>query len=384
MPEVNVKLNVIRWAYNQSDEKILGEKLVKHIKEWLDGVKLPTFNQIQEFSKKSHIPLGYFFLKEPPVEKIDLLSYRTIDSYKLEKPSRNLIDTIREMELIQEWMSDYRHFIEADELGIVGSMQNNNNYLEISRTIRKDLNLNKNWHTSCKDVTSAFNYLRNLLENIGIIVMVNSVVGNNNHRPLDINEFRAFVMVNKIAPLIFINGTDSKAARLFSLFHELAHIWIGISNLYNDTNNTLEGVNKVESICNAVAAELILPNDIFLIEWENNFNDHQEKIKKISMKYYCSEVVVARKALDNKKINYDDYISIVLNSIKNFNISKVKNTTGGDYYNTMKSRLDRIFVRALCDSVNTGRTSYTEAYRLTNTSSKTFAKVVEKFGGTLW
>ena len=50
----------------------------------------------------------------------------------------------------------------------------------------------------------------------------------------------------------------------------------------------------------------------------------------------------------------------------------------------MTSRLDRCFIRALCESINMGRTSYTEAYRLTNTSRKTFSEVADRLGGAEW
>ena len=82
MPTVNVNVQpaIISWALSQTSEEKLGTKLMENIKQWLDGTKRPTFNQIEDFSKKSHIPLGYFFLQTPPVEQISLLEYRTLDS----------------------------------------------------------------------------------------------------------------------------------------------------------------------------------------------------------------------------------------------------------------------------------------------------------------
>ena len=72
MPAINVNIQpeVIHWALSQTQESKLGDKLMKNIKHWLDGTKTPTFNQIEDFSKKSNIPLGYFFLQTPPKEYI--------------------------------------------------------------------------------------------------------------------------------------------------------------------------------------------------------------------------------------------------------------------------------------------------------------------------
>ena len=215
--------------------------------------------------------------------------------------------------------------------------------------------------------------------------MMNGVVGKNTHRALDINEFRAFAMVDDWAPLIFINAADSNGARLFSLLHEVAHIWIGVDDLYNDRRNRTDGVSPTEVMCNAVAGELIVPKSVFMNKWNNSATDAYAAITELAGYFHCGEIVIARKALDCNKITQDVYNKVVQTAIDNYNqIKENKASSGGNYYNTMGSRLDGCFVRALCESINIGRTSYTEAYRLTNTSRKTFSDVVQHFGGVEW
>ena len=82
----------------------------------------------------------------------------------------------------------------------------------------------------------------------------------------------------------------------------------------------------------------------------------------------------------------DVYNKVVQTAIDNYNQMREnrESSGGGNYYNTMGSRLDGHFVKALCESINMGRTSYTEAYRLTNTSRKTFSEVAKQFGGVEW
>lgn len=267
MPAVNVNIEpeIIKWALSQTQKEKLGDKLMSHITQWLNGTKTPTFNQIEDFSRKANIPLGYFFLQTPPVEQLDLLEYRRVESIQLVNPSRNLIDTVHEMENIQDWMRDYRQDLGYDTLTIVGCMKNSGNVQTIVNRIRKDLELDIKWYERCKDSRDAFGVIRSQVEACGVIVMMNGIVGKNTHRTLDINEFRAFAMIDEWAPLIFINAADSNGARLFSLLHEVAHIWIGLDDLYNDRHNRVDGVSSVEVLCNAVAGELLVPKYYFWI-----------------------------------------------------------------------------------------------------------------------
>lgn len=384
MPTVNVNIRpeIINWALSRTPVEKLGDKLMNNITKWLDGTKIPTFNQIEDFSKRSNIPLGYFFLQTPPVEQIGLLEYRTVDSIQLANPSRNLIDTIHEMENIQDWMKTYRQDLGFDKLPVVGCMQGIKDISFIVDKIRKDLELDNTLYEECKDAREAFAYIRRQLEVCGVVVMMSGIVGKNTHRALDVDEFRAFAMVDDWAPLIFVNTADSNGAKLFSILHEVAHIWLGRDDLFNDRQSRISGVGDIEVICNAVASELILPKDVFLNKWHTCELDTLEKITELAKKFRCGEIVIARKAFDCKKIGHNTYNQVVQTAIEHYKQMKEnKQTNGGNYYNTMASRLDGCLVRALCESINMGRTTYTEAYRLTNTSRKTFSEVAQCLGG---
>lgn len=382
--KVNIQPTIISWAMSQTDEDKLGAKLLSNIKQWLDGTKTPTFNQIEEFSRKANIPLGYFFLQTPPIENIELLEYRTIDSVELANPSRDLIDTINEMERVQDWMKQYRQDTGFDALRFVGCLKGQKEPEYIAECIRKELDLELKWYDKCENLRDSFNYIRGQLDESGVLVMLNGIVGKNTHRVLNIEEFRAFVMVDEWAPLIFINNADSQGAKLFSLFHEIAHIWLGEDDLYNDRRNS-NNIKPLEVLCNAVASELMVPLEVFVKEWNSiSEKDKQEKIKLLAKNFKCSESVIARKALDIDKIDKQLYDDIVEEAIEAYKTMKEnKGTGGGDYYNTAKNRLDRYFVRALCESITSGRTTFTEAYRLTNTSRKTFSEVAMRFGGVI-
>ena len=95
------------------------------------------------------------------------------------------------------------------------------------------LGLERNWAQTQQTWTTALETLRHAIDAVGVVVVTNGVVGNNTHRKLDPGEFRGFVLVDQHAPLVFVNGADSKAAQMFTLVHELAHLWFGQSAVFD-------------------------------------------------------------------------------------------------------------------------------------------------------
>lgn len=381
---VDIHPEIINWALKQANEKNIDEALLRNVRQWIDGKKVPTFKQIEDFSKKASIPLGYFFLKTPPKEKINLIDYRTVDSLALIEPSRNLIDTIFEMEAIQDWMAAYRQDMGYGKCDFFGLASNRNNAYDVAGIIRDYLDVPLKWYKNTGSASDSFRYWREGLNKAGVVVMMNGVVKNNTRRPLNTDEFRAFTMASEWAPLIFINAADTDGARLFSLLHETAHIAMGRSDLFNDRHIYSAPVSPDETLCNAIAAELLVPNEEFLLEWSKSTREigDKERYFEISKIFHCGATVIARRALDNKLIGNSLYTEIAGYVIDQYEKNKRnKLSGGGNFYNTMGSRLDKSLVRAICESIVIGRTSYTEAFRLTNTNKNTFPDVVYKVGG---
>lgn len=385
---VTIKPEIISWVLQTIQFNNVAGSAVELLNKWQNGEKTPTFNQVEEMSRKINIPFGYFFLDKPPVEECPIVDYRTVKSISIPEPSRNLLETLDLMTDIQDWMVNYVIENGQDELSYVGSASNNETIDDIVNAIRKTIGLEKTWYRSSSTAADSFRFLKGLMENSGVLVMMNGIVGNNTRRKLNVEEFRAFTLVNQYVPLIFINTCDSDTGKLFSLVHELAHVWVGVDSFYNEQISGGAAESDIEQLCNAVAAELLVPTDLFLTSWKQAEGTDIEKVESLAKLFKCSRYVVVRKALDQNKINqkrYGEIAAIFTEQYRKWKEDQNENKSpGGDFYRTLGSRLDHRLVMALANSAKEGRTQYTEVYRLTNTNRKTFSKLLCEIGGVGW
>ena len=379
---ITVSEAIWQWVIQSIALPQLKADIRDKIVDWASGKKAPTFNQLEKLSKETRIPLGYFFLNQPPTESCSVLEYRTLDSKELESPSRDLLDTVRQMEDIQEWMRDFLISASVDTNRYVGSIHINDGLDKAVESIRAVLSLNSNWYIHSKSSDASFKTLRTAISNAGVLVMQNGVVGGNTHRSLDLNEFRAFSLIDSFVPLIFINAKDSPAGKLFSLLHEFVHIGVGEGNLLNMGDwHTWNNVSPLETFCNKVVAEILVPENDFHQAWANAAGDVETKVSRLAAQFRCSHSVIVRKCLENKFISQSDYTK--LQSKARHLAQKTNKSGGGDYWPTLLSRADHRFLKALESSINEGRTPYTEAFRLTNTNLSTFEPMMQQVRGGL-
>lgn len=377
MASVKVKVSpeILNWILRLSGSHAadLDAERQARLDDWKTGRKEPTLSQISDMSRKLRVPFGYFFLNEPFDDTPEVFAHRTIGSLRPSQASRELTDTVSDMELIQDWMIEEMRRQGEDSLDYVGSLTSAATAEQIAAKIRSTLTVSANWYEDKSDTHVAFDYLREKMERVGVIVMMNGIVGNNNHRKLDSQEFRAFALVDRTAPLIFINRNDESApARLFSLLHEFVHILMGTDELYNAPQQSEQEVSRLEVACNRGASEFLMPDADFTRIWKAAGADGVEKT------FPVSRMTVALRALNHGYITQEEYDREADEAVRRIKqLQQTNRAKGGNYYSTQSSRIDRRFFQALSASVASGTTTSTEAYRLTGTNRFTFDKILE-------
>lgn len=357
----NISQQTLRWAVRRaglSEEG--GVNAFPLLRQWLDGDKLPTLAQLTKFASKFHVPLGYLFLRQPPQESIPFPVFRGeagIDS----KFDLNVYDTVMNIQSRQEWLEDYLKENNIDGCDLVGSINYRVPVNEAVALLRDTLKLEPRWAFGLASVSAAVGILTDKLEQCGIFVAFNGVVGNNTHRVLDVNECRGFALVNASAPYIFVNSGDAKSAQMFTLIHEAAHLMLGVSAGHAGEDIFLH--NVTERYCDAVAAEFLVSQSVLRNVWNGN-------IKWMANKFKVSEVVVARRGHDLGFLSDADYQAFWLEY--SHRPKAKKSSKGGDFYLSSVKRIGRTFAIHVRNAVNNRELSYTEAYRLTGLYGNTF------------
>lgn len=376
-----VKPELIRWAIARSG--VPRDDLAKafpKLDDWQRGEKQPTFRQLELFARRTMTPLGYLFLDTPPDETLPIPDFRTVGDVPIGRPSPNLIETIHAMQRRQAWMREYLIEQGEEELPFVGSARQSRNVVSLAARIREALGLDVGWAEMHATWEDALRTLRRSAERIGILVATSSVVGLNNHRALDPQEFRGFVICDAYAPLIFVNGADSKSAQMFTLAHELAHVWVGQDALVN-LIRTMPHDDETERFCNQTAAEFLIPAHKLKERWaeaqatENPFHT-------IGRWYKVSPVVAARRALDLRLISKAQFFHFYERDQEEWRRRKVeekKQKKGGpNFYDVQDVRLGRRFAYAVVQAAREGRLLYRDAYELTDLKGETFRQYAER------
>ena len=370
----NINKEIVEWAIIRNGST-LQEFYSKNPKmeSWIKGDKFPTVKQLEAFTNKVHVPFGYMFLEDPPKEPIPLPFFRTGRKTGTYKVSLNVFHTIQIIQDRQNWLTEYLEEFDFPDLLFVGKSDINDDHKMIVADIRTALDLELDWASKQNNWEGALDFITNRIEEAGVIVTFNGIVGTNTHRVIDPEECRGFVLVNKKAPFLFINSADAKAAQMFTLIHELAHVWLGESAGF-DNKNLLPADNPIEKLCDLIAAEFLVPEVYLLQKWKTSQN-----LLYLSRIFKVSPIVVARRALDLKLISKIQFFAFYNNYIAEVIQKKTLQGSGGNFYATAKKRVSLRFASFVNSAVQNNKLLYRDAYKLTNLKGDTYNKFVNEY-----
>lgn len=352
MTTANINPEMLIWARERSGipvsefarkNRVTEERLQK----WEFGERSLTFNQAMRFAEKAYVPFGYLFLAEPPEEALPIPDLRTLEGQGVQWPSGELLDLVKLMLQRKEWYREYlqQHFCEPSSY--VGRFSSSGAVAAIVEDMRACLGVATHptrgkWEDYYRDLVER-------IESLGVLVMRQGDLGHHT-RPLRVEEFRGFAIVDDYAPIIFINHSDALGARLFTLIHELCHIWIGQSGISDGETNTHR---QEEVLCNAVAAEFLVPVEEFRGLWRQDFEHWENNLPPLEAHFHVSTWVLARRALTLNVISSEQYSRYIADQRAQY--KKREGSSGPTYYQTKKAQISRPFSRAVVGEALSGQ-----------------------------
>jgi Zn-dependent peptidase ImmA (M78 family)/transcriptional regulator with XRE-family HTH domain len=358
---VEVKPELLRWAAERAglSAGVLARR-VPQFSAWERGEAAPTLKQLERFAQATHAPVGYLFLPQPPVERVPIPDFRTLRAEQPARPSPDLLDTLYICQQRQEWYRDFARASGEERLAFVGSARVTDDVDVTAASMRAALGFDLEARRQMPTWTDALRRFIEQADALGVLVMVSGVVGSNNRRKLDPDEFRGFTLSDPVAPLVFINGADTKAAQMFTLAHEMAHIWLGESAL-SDAAPGASPTHRVERWCNQGAAELLVPSAALRTDYRPD-SELSGEMLRLAGRFKVSSLEILRRLHDAGALTPQQFWAAYEAEVRH--LRGLRKGSGGDFYLTLGARVGKRFARALVASTLEGRSSFTEAFRL--------------------
>ena len=378
---LTLRPDVLRWARERAAFSVdaLADKVsvkAERVLRWENAGEI-SMAQAERLARATHTPLGYLFLSFPPVEPLPIQDFRTRAGQEPAHPSVDLLETVYAMQRRQEWLREELIDTGHEPLDFVGSLRAGGDYRAAAGAMRKALLPDDDWAASLATWSDALAYLRDRADDAGILVVFNGVVGNNTRRNLTPDEFQGFALVDEYAPLIFVNNADFKAAQMFTLAHELAHLFLGEEGV-SALEYLLPSEHDVERFCDAAAAEFLVPESELHNLW-GYAAAYRDPYQQIARHFKVSRIVAARRALDLGLIDREGFFAFY-NDHKMQGTRSPQATDSGNFWNTQRWRIGPRFAAAVVRATRAGRLPYREAYALTGLRGDTFADMPAKMG----
>ncbi len=372
-----IKPELLRWARGRAGLSVdaLARRFPR-LGAWERGDVRPTLKQVERFAKATHTPVGFLFLQEPPVERVPIPDFRTKANVHAGHPSPDLLDTLYMCQQRQDWYRDFARSTGESPLTFVGSLKVGSDIERAAAAIRRQLRFDVERQRRARTWTDALRGFIAQADAAGVLAMCSGVVLNNNQRRLDPDEFRGFAMADDLAPLIFINGADTKAAQMFTLAHELVHIWLGESGV-SDVQASSTPDHQVERWCNRVAAELLVPRDALNREHRDTAEPRGEA-NRLARFFKVSSLVILRRIHDVGGLTREEFWDAYNAELTR--LRAIPKRGGGNFYLTQAARVSKRFAKALVTSTLEGRTLHRDAFRMLGFSKH---KTFQEFGRNL-
>ncbi len=396
--QLPINLGILRWAREdaglslseaaeraqisalQSRGETPGASSADRLRAWEKGEQGMTLRQLQSLAKAYRRPLLTFFLSAPPVKVRTATDFRTLGDRAVKSESPELAALLRRIETLYEDLVSLVQEEGGEPVPFVGALASAPPIPAAAAMIRDALGFSLTQQLKLRSGEDILRVLRRHVHDIGVFTLFEGNLGSH-HSNVSPEEFRGLALCHKLAPLIVVNPNDAKAARLFTLVHELTHIGLGhsaISNLDFWNLSSFAALNQKERYCNAVAAEFLVPEQTIMERIEGrHMTDPILEVEELAKQFNVSRMVIARRLRELGMLESEDYRTLCSMYKEQWDRSKRMQAVGaGPGRNVLdKVRLGEKFIVTVLSAVNEGRITFQDASRMLRVKAARFDRI---------
>lgn len=309
--QVSVNPAVMKWAKESAglDAEGVARRLgvsVNTVKGWELGTKKPSLKILEKLASFYKRPLAVFFLPEPPQESPMPVDFRVLPEEQKRPLSKKTRLAIRRARRVQSLATELMKATSHEPVANIEKAYLTEDPEAVATRERDRFGISVERQISWKDKYTAFYRWREAIESLNIVVLQASI---------PIKEARGFSLLDDLLPTIVVSTSDPVHARIFSLFHEYAHLLLGTSGICNP-NEAYDDAStqEVERFCNYFAGAFLVPkyalqedNDVRLITRQLEVDDRC--LAKVSERFKVSKEVILRRMLIPRLISRQQYQS---------------------------------------------------------------------------
>jgi len=383
-----IQPNMVQWARERSNLSLANVATTTAVKssqvaDWEEGSDQPTIRQAQKLANALHIPLGWLYLKPPPKERLAIPDLRTIGSEDHGELSPNFRDLLNDVLYKQGNFADLIKEEGAEPLPFIGKFTIRHGVKKVAEDIRNALDVTDQMRQGARNSDEFLRQLIHHAEEAGILVMRSGIVGSNTHRALSVEEFRGFAISDAYAPLVFLNSKDAPAAQIFTLAHELAHLWVGASGISNQRMNAMgNNTHTIEPFCNKVAAEVLVPENRFYAVWDTQ-RLLEENLTETAKHFKVSRLVIIFRALNLGDMSQQEFKTLFAQemAIQQHRKKLQKQSEGGPSQKRLvTARNGHLLTETILAATYEGRVLFRDACQILGTKIPTIEKLAIEAG----
>ena len=328
------------------------------------GEEEPSRTVLLNMARAYHRSRLVFYLREPPRIGDRGQDFRRAPGVNPAEYDPTLDALIRDIRGRQGIVNDLLEQTDPKRVDYVASVTMDVPPAELARRITDRLGFSLAEFRQQATVQAAFSNLRDKVEASGAFVLLLGNLGSF-HTNIPSGVFRGYAIADPVAPFIVVNDQDAYVAWAFTTLHELTHLWLGTTGVSGGSIDT-----EIESYCNDVAGEMLLPevemNELRFLR-RASLQETIGAVAQFASRRKISRAMVAYKLLRVNVITRDRWRELDKHyedewiATQAQSAAKDKNEGGPSYYVVKRHRLGHALLDLVKNSLAEGFLTYTRA-----------------------